>query len=152
MRSTQPYLVSVCAVTLTVAAATGSGLARQRAGGRLPPCSPRVERAPREATAQGCWFKSPHGGWRILSHDAHYDSIVFHVGADDLEDARHVAAVIVGAEGKALGELMLYVYAEPVATSSRIRRVRWDRVRGYETLDFGGRAPAWIIDEAAADR
>jgi hypothetical protein len=86
-----------------------------------------------------CWFDAPNGRWRTLSHEFHYDSLVFDVEADSLEDARTIAERIVGVHGKRFMELALYVRAAPPADGGprRVRRVRWSSRDGYEPpLDF----------------
>jgi hypothetical protein len=96
--------------------------------------------------AKKCRLKGERGGWRILERDGHYDSAVYYVGADAREDAQVIAKALVAGDGTALGELLVYVYREPVATSSGVRRVNWSRKSGrYDTIDFPGRAPEWIV-------
>jgi hypothetical protein len=137
-----------CAGASIVAALTtalSGGAVAQRAASGLPACSPAAQKDLSSPAAIQCWFKATHGGWRILVRDTHYDTSVYHVGADAVEDAEEIAKAIVAGEGPALGEMVVYVYPEPIATSSRIRRVRWGRTSGYETLDFAGRVPEWIL-------
>jgi hypothetical protein len=118
----------------------------QRAGYGLPPCPAGTEKRLGSDEAKQCWLKAAHGGWRILERDGHYDSAVYHVGADDLQDAEAIAKALVAGDGSALGELLVYVYLEPVAKSSKIRRISWVKKAGrYEALDLTGRAPDWIV-------
>src|SRR5687767_13090849 len=97
-----------------VAAFSGAPFA-QRASGGLPPCPAGTMKRLGGDEARQCWLKAAHGGWRILERDGHYDTAVYHVGADDLQDAHQIAAAIVAGDGETLGELLLYVYLEPVA-------------------------------------
>jgi len=86
-----------------------------------------------------CWFEAPHGRWRTLSHDFHYDSLVFEVEATSLDDARTIAERIVGVHGKRLLELALYVRTPAPADGSprRLRRIQWSSRDGYAApLDF----------------
>jgi hypothetical protein len=85
-----------------------------------------------------CWFDAPNGRWRTLSHEFHYDSVVFEVEATNLDDARTIAERIIGVHGKRFVELALYVRAPLVAGSPRpIRRIRWSSRDGYDAaLDF----------------
>ena len=130
-----------------IAGVSFSGMAAaQRGSGGLPPCPAGTLKRLSSDEARQCWLKAAHGGWRILERDGHYDTAVYHVGADDLQDAQQIAAAIVAGDGETLGELLLYVYLEPVAKSSRIRRISWGRKTGrYDALDLIGRAPDWIL-------
>ena len=136
-------LVALLSVGVLSAAAPG-----QRADG-LPRCEPGAERNLSTEAALQCWFRASHGGWRILTHDGHYDSVVYHVAADDLQDADEIARMVVASEGMGLGELVLYVYPEPIATSLQTRRISWTKRGGYQTLDFPGRAPPWLLSSLA---
>jgi hypothetical protein len=133
---------SIVAALIT---ALPAGALAQRAGTGLPPCAPTAQNDLSSPAAIQCWFKATRGGWRILVRDTHYDTAVYHVGADALDDAGEIAKAIVAGEAPSLGEMVVYVYPEPIATSSRIRRIRWGKKSGYETLDFGGRVPEWIL-------
>ena len=86
-----------------------------------------------------CWFEAPHGRWRTLNHEFHYDSLVFEVEATSLEDARTIAERIIAVHGKRFVELALYVNTPPPANGGprHIRRIRWSSRDGYEPpLDF----------------
>ena len=134
------FLVLWCVVAFS-----GDALA-QRASGGLPACPAAALKKLGSDDARQCWLKAAHGGWRILERDGHYNTAVYHVGADDLQDAQQIAAAIVAGDGETLGELLLYVYLEPVAKSSRIRRISWSRKAGrYDALDLPGRVPEWIL-------
>jgi len=86
-----------------------------------------------------CWFEAPSGRWRTLSHDFHYDSLVFEVEAVSVEDARTIAERIIGVHGKRFMELALYVRAPLPADGGprRVRRIRWSSRDGFSApLDF----------------
>lgn len=137
--------ISIAVLGVMLASCADPAVA-QRAGGGLPPCAPGVDRKLASDDARQCWLKAAHGGWRILERDGHYDSAVYHVGADDLQDAQEIAKALVAGDGTRLRELLLYVYPEPVAKSSRIRRISWgQKTDRYETLDLSGRTPDWIV-------
>ena len=135
----------IAVAAVLVASLSSLALAQPGRGG-LPPCAPSTEKHLGADDAKGCWLKAAHGSWRILERDGHYDSAVYHVGAEDVQDAEQIAKAIVAGDGTALGELLVYVYREPVGKSSGIRRVSWAKKAGrYEMLDLPGRAPEWIV-------
>jgi len=88
-----------------------------------------------------CWFRSPHGRWRTLSHDSHLDVLVVQVEALDVRDASGIARAFVTNQRRAFSEILVYVRARPPdgsrsGASVRTRRVRWTRAGGFETFDF----------------
>jgi hypothetical protein len=94
-----------------------------------------------------CWFTAPHGRWRTLNHQSHLDALVVEVEAGDLRDAVEIARrVIDDPMARTFSEILVYV-SRPHGSESNIRRVRWTRHTGFETLDFsspGSSAPLTI--------
>ena len=128
-----------------VSLAAGGRAPQQPAREGIPFCTASAERNFQSNEAKQCWFKAVHGAWRILSRAGHYDTVVYEVGADDQDDALEIARAIVAGDGSPVGELLLYVYSEPLPKSARTRRIRWDAQHGYETLDFDGHVPKWVM-------
>jgi hypothetical protein len=104
----------------------------------IGPCPAAAEHDLLGPDALQCWWQARHGRWRTLSHDSHYDALVVDVEARDARDAREIADLFVREEGRAYAEILIYVHPDASARSSRVRRVRWSRTTGFETLDFGG--------------
>jgi hypothetical protein len=89
------------------------------------------------ADALQCWLDAPHGRWRILSHESHYDVLVVQVEALAVRDAEAIARRFVNGQGRTFSEILVYTNPEPSAAQPRIRRVRWVRGEGFDTLEFG---------------
>ena len=139
------WLCTTWAAAIALPAMAGLALAQRTSGG-LPPCPPGVGKRLDSDEAKECRLKGTHGGWRILERDGHYDSVVYYVGADDVRDAQGIAQALVTGDGRTPGELLVYIYREPVATASGVRRVSWNSKTGrYDILDFPGRAAEWIV-------
>ena len=86
---------------------------------------------------QQCWFDAPRGRWRTLNHELHYDVLVVEVEAASLADADEIARRFVRLHDDRFSEILIYVQAASTPTASRIvRRVRWARKTGFETLEF----------------
>jgi hypothetical protein len=86
---------------------------------------------------QQCWFDAPRGRWRTLNHELHYDVLVVEVEAAGLGDADEIARRFVTLHRDRFSEILIYVQAETTPIASRIvRRVRWARKTGFETLEF----------------
>lgn len=83
-----------------------------------------------------CWFRAPHGRWRILSHESHYDVLVVQVEAASVGDAGEIARRFVTGESRTFSEILVYTRLEVPDRSSQVRRVRWTRSSGLETLEF----------------
>ena len=83
-----------------------------------------------------CWFDAPHGRWRTLSHESHYDVLIVHAEALDARDAEEIARRFVAGESVTFSEILVYTQPESPTTSSRIRRVRWTPDTGFEALEF----------------
>lgn len=90
------------------------------------------------AHAQQCWFNGPEGRWRTLAHELHYDVVVVEVEAATLDAAPGIARRFVELHGERFVEIVVYVQAERAPVPSPIRRMRWTRGGGFETLDFTG--------------
>lgn len=85
-----------------------------------------------------CWFDGPSGRWRTLSHDYHYTVLVVEVEAASLDDAREIARRWVDAHNLMFSEILVYVQAAKTPATSPVRRVRWVKDKGYETLEYLG--------------
>ena len=88
------------------------------------------------ASALQRWFDGSHGRWRTVSHDSHYDVLVVHVEVLDLRDADEIARRFVLGESTTFSEILIYAQPESLTVSLQVRRVRWTREAGFETLDF----------------
>ena len=87
-----------------------------------------------------CWLRAPHGRWRILSHDSHYDVLVVQAEALDLRDAAPIARAF-AANQPSFSEILIYVRSRPPAgprptAGVRTRRVRWTKTAPLEIFDF----------------
>ena len=59
------------------------------------------------------------------------------VEARDVRDAETIARLLVEDHAaRAYSEILAYVHLERPDVTSRVRRVRWTRNGGFETLDF----------------
>ena len=101
-----------------------------------------------------CWLPAPHGRWRILSHDSHFDVLVVEVEALDLGDAAFIANAFASQVARRLepsvarrlepsetfSEILVYVRQPPHGGQVRTRRVRWTKTAPLEIFDF--RAPS----------
>jgi hypothetical protein len=94
----------------------------------------------RAVDALQCWFDAPHGRWRILGHESHYDALVMHADAADLRDADDIARRIVDVEQHDFSEILVYVESGS-SPAVRIRRVQWTRHGGFAAMEFGSEAP-----------
>jgi len=88
-----------------------------------------------------CWFDAPHGRWRILNHDSHYAVLVVNVEALTVRDADAIARRFVGVDNGSFSEILVYVQPESRTGSQKVRRVRWERGGGFETLEFTASPP-----------
>ena len=103
----------------------------------IPPCPTAAQRDLFSAAALQCWFAAPHGRWRLLDHQSHLEALVVFVEARDVRDAETIARRLVeDPAAKAYAEILSYVHPEKPDGASRVRRVRWTRGVGFETLDF----------------
>ena len=83
-----------------------------------------------------CWFSAQHGRWRLVNHGTHLEALVVDVIADDLRDAEEIARDFVASEATTYSEVLVYTRVAVPSTGSAIRRVRWTRQAGYDTLEF----------------
>jgi hypothetical protein len=102
----------------------------------IPDCPDRAERDVLSSNALQCWFTAAHGRWRTLGHQSHLEALVVEVEARDLRDAEAIARRVVDPVSAAFSEVLVYVQTEPDDSLVRVRRVRWTRNSGFETLDF----------------
>ncbi len=101
----------------------------------IPRCPAAADRLLTDDVLE-CWFDAPGGRWRTLSHVSLMDVLVVQVEARDTRDAEAIARRFVAVEIGTFSEILLYARPESLTPSSRIRRIRWTRGAGYETLDF----------------
>jgi hypothetical protein len=88
------------------------------------------------APAQQCWYDAPHGRWRTLGHDLHYDTVVAEIEASSLDDADEIARRFVEVHGGKFGEILIYVQEASAPKIAPIRRVRWIKGAGYDRLEY----------------
>ena len=102
----------------------------------IPGCPPSAESDLLSSDALQCWFNAPYGRWRTLNHQSHLEALVVEVEARDIRDATAIAQRVVNdPKARGFSEILVYV-ARTQGRESRIRRVRWTRGTGFETLDF----------------
>ena len=102
----------------------------------IPVCDDTASRALLSSDALQCWFTAPHGRWRTLNHQSHLEALVVEIDAQDLRDAEHIAQRVVDDPMvRPFSEILVYV-ARTEGRESRIRRVRWMRGLGFDTLEF----------------
>jgi hypothetical protein len=103
----------------------------------IPPCPAAAQRDLFSDHALQCWFTAPNGRWRRLDHQSHLEALVVFVEARDVRDAETIARLLVeDPAARTYSEILAYVRPERPDVSSRVRRVRWTRDMGFETLDF----------------
>jgi hypothetical protein len=127
------------AAALVIASVVASSCATRRPIARdygIPSCPDGAERDLLSSDALQCWFMAVHGRWRTLNHQSHLAALVVEVEARDLRDAEEIARRVVGPVATAFSEVLVYTQAEPEDGMLRVRRVRWTRSTGFETLDF----------------
>lgn len=119
--------------------------ANQKRALSQPPPKMGIGPCPRRAIANylaaeflQCWFEAPHGRWRTLNHEFHYTVLVVEVEAASLDDAHEITARWVRLHREKFSEILVYVQAESAPKTSLVRRVRWTRAKGYETLEYMG--------------
>ena len=103
----------------------------------IPPCPIAAQRDLFSSDALQCWFEAPRGRWRRLDHQSHLEALVVFVEARDVRDAESIARRLVeDPVADAYSEILVYVNPERPGGLSRVRRVRWTRGAGFDTLDF----------------
>ena len=90
-----------------------------------------------------CWLPAPHGRWRILSHDSHFDVLVVQAEAADLRDASDIARAFAANQvarrlqpSETFSEILVYVRQQAHGGQVRTRRVRWTKTAPLEIFDF----------------
>jgi len=138
------------AAIVLVAAATAGGCATVLPSRPKPvpdigvdDCAAGAAGALRSVDALECWFRAPHGRWRILSHDSHFDVLVVQAEAVDLRDAEWIATAFAAQQqagrlqpGGPFSEILVYVREPAHAGRVRTRRVRWTKTAPLEIFDF----------------
>jgi hypothetical protein len=106
----------------------------------IPVCAAGADRDLLSSNALQCWFTASHGQWRTLNHQSHLEALVVDVEARDLRDAVEIAQrVVADPMVGAFAEILVYV-ARTQGRESHIRRVRWTRGNGFETLEYSSPA------------
>lgn len=108
------------------------------ADSRIRPCPKRTITSYLEDDLSQCWFDSPRGRWRTLKHDFHYTNLVVEVEAANLDAAGEIARRWVDVHKMEYSEILVYVQAEKTPATSPIRRVRWVKNKGFDTLEYVG--------------
>jgi hypothetical protein len=102
----------------------------------IPRCPPNARQDLLSPDALQCWFEAPHGRWRALSRVSAHGALVVEVEADDLLDAEGIARQFVSDLDDRFSEILVYVRGDSGSAAPVIRRVRWTRQAGFETLQF----------------
>ena len=103
----------------------------------IPSCPLAAQRDLFSSEALQCWFDAPRGRWRRIDHQSHLEALVVFVEARDVRDAEAIAKRLVEDPfADTYSEVLVYVNPEKPDGASRVRRVRWIRDGGFETLDF----------------
>jgi hypothetical protein len=103
----------------------------------IPPCPKAAQRDLFSSDALQCWFDAPRGRWRRLDHQSHLEALVVFVEARDVRDAETIARrLIEDPFAETYSEILVYVNPETPDGFSRVRRIRWIRGAGFDTLDF----------------
>jgi hypothetical protein len=127
-------------IAAAVICALESGCARHRpprSDFGIPPCAAGADADLLAVPALQCWFDAEHGRWRILEHHSLYQELVVDVEAITLRDADDIARRFVTSAGDSFSEMLIYVRPESAGPASRVRRVRWTRAHGFESIEFG---------------
>jgi hypothetical protein len=135
-RALTAALVTAAAVIIALSAACASAPKPIVNRYGVVSCPAGAAEALLSVDALECWFAAKHGQWRVLSHESHYDVLVIKVEAFDLRDAWGITRQFVANQGGSFSEIMVYAQPPAHAGPARIRRVRWTRERGSDTLDF----------------
>jgi hypothetical protein len=103
----------------------------------IPNCSPAAGTSTfLVRDSQNCWYQTPHGRWRIVNHELHYDMLVVRVMAEHLDVAGEVGERFVELHRERFREMVIFVVEETDVEPPPIRRVTWTRAGGFEYLDF----------------
>ena len=143
LRTSERMRLAVAVATAVVGVASSSCAMRQarvQDDFGIPGCPGGADRDLLSSDALQCWFTAPYGRWRTLNHQSHLEALVVEVEARDLRDAMEIAQRVVDdPQARGFSEILVYV-ARPEGRESRIRRVRWTRSTGFETMDFSSPA------------
>jgi len=141
------YATAAVAAVAVASSSCGMRKARVQDDFGIPGCPPSAESDLLSSDALQCWFNAPYGRWRTLNHQSHLEALVVEVEARDIRDATAIAQRVVNdPKARGFSEILVYV-ARTQGRESRIRRVRWTRGTGFETLDFSspaGEAPLTV--------
>jgi len=85
----------------------------QRETGGITACVAGASNAPLSVEALECWFTAPHGRWRTLSHESHFDVLVVQAEAADLRDAEAIARALAATQRGTLPNLRVCVRPPP---------------------------------------
>ena len=85
-----------------------------------------------------CWFRARQGRWRTLSCVSAHGALVVEVEAADTQDAEEIAQRFATAGRDRFLEVLVYIQPESAGAAPFIRRIRWTRQEGFETLEFAG--------------
>jgi hypothetical protein len=124
--------IALAATALSACAATRPRLAADTG---IAACAAGASQALLSVEALQCWLPAPHGHWRTLSHESHFDVLVVQVEAFERRDAEAIARLFVAGQRETFTEILVYV-REP--SRDPIRRVRWSLASGFEVFDFTG--------------
>jgi hypothetical protein len=102
----------------------------------IPPCPATAKQRLMATDALQCWFTAQHGRWRLVAHGTHLEALVVDVIVDDLRDAEEIARDFVASESTIYAEVLVYTRVVVPERGSAMRRVRWTRGGGYDTLEF----------------
>jgi hypothetical protein len=127
-----------CATVGAFSGCAARGVARNspRSDYGIPRCPPSAAGDLVGVMALQCWFTAPHGRWRVLGHDSHFNVLVVQVEAADLADAEAITQQFVDNQRERWSELLVYVQQEGARDVTPIRRVRWTPESGFELLDI----------------
>jgi hypothetical protein len=140
LRSSGRLLVVVLAGAFIAASGCAARQPRVQDDFGIPRCGDGAAADLLSARALQCWFTAPHGLWRTLNHQSHLEALVVEVEARDLRDSMTIAQRVVDDPmAREFSEILVYV-ARPAGRDSRIRRVRWTRGRGFDTLEYSSSA------------
>jgi hypothetical protein len=135
-RSSRGAVAASIAAAFAISSHCALRQARPQQDFGIPDCVDGAGKDVLSSDALQCWFTARHGRWRMLNHQSHLEAIVVEVEARDLGDADEIARRIVASVDVAYSEVLVYVQDESPVDHRRVRRVRWTRDSGYDTLDF----------------
>jgi hypothetical protein len=103
----------------------------------IPGCLRSAESDLLSSDALQCWFTAPQGRWRTLGHQSHLEALVVQVQAVNIRDAENIARRFVESpSAQPFAEILVYVQTAVDGSAVPVRRVRWTRASGFDTLDY----------------